>query len=535
MKSHLQLLTPSGAYVGFDSDADVLYMGNRLIDRWIDLSPESAAIQTIRYTYKPPGHHYVDRPSEEFRFRIGAIDFSGAGELLTYDAYQISQKPGGVKQVAIQLTYTSAKETKPTFHLWVHYELYPDLPIIRKWLEIQNLTDSAFYVEDVAVESLSFFASNLDSIQIWRCELSSLSKAVQFPPWEGGATDAFILVEDISMEGGVMLGNESPGILKYYQVFSDRDTVSVGLTPTTATNGFEIRVPPKGTVRTPKVWTMLFQGNAPAAIDALINDAEPFVLPCGRVLAPQQSTIRWTQLSPEWDMPAEMLKPGEVIGVDYDWALEDVEVLKRISQQVHQNGGQFGIRLPLAEIRTDVLDRRGWRLTPAPVLRPMSGTKDEETPGLEMEGRKEDKIRSDAETAIQKDRDTEKQAERGKAKQHAAAEKSENYDRTRVVYCVLSDYGYYFTQAVKALIKETEADLLVFDRPLLGPQRSVLKGCNALGHEHYTRAESIGLIYRWVFEFADHLHQEHPNLQLGITATAYGVARSDAACLTHFD
>ena len=47
---------------------------------------------------------------------------------------------------------------QPTFYLWVHYEIYPDLPVIRKWLTIQNLTDSAFFVEDVVIESLPLFA-----------------------------------------------------------------------------------------------------------------------------------------------------------------------------------------------------------------------------------------------------------------------------------------------------------------------------------------------------------------------------------------
>ena len=99
----------------------------------------------------------------------------------------------------------------------------------------------------------------------------------------------------------------------------------------------------------------------------------------------------------------------------------------------------------------------------------------------------------------------------------------------------MSDYGYYLTQAVKTLLEETETDLLILDRPILGSQRDLLKGCDALGHQHYTRAESIGVIYQWLFEFANHLHREYPALQLGITASAYGVEQVDAACLAHFD
>ena len=50
----------------------------------------------------------------------------------------------------------------------------------------------------------------------------------------------------------MVLGNESAGILKYYAVNSDRGAVSIGLTPTTAINGTEIRVPPSQSVDSPQ-------------------------------------------------------------------------------------------------------------------------------------------------------------------------------------------------------------------------------------------------------------------------------------------
>ena len=69
---------------------------------------------------------------------------------------------GGSKRVTVQFTYNSGEVIQPTFHLWIHYEIYPDLPLIRKWLTIQNLTDSAFFVEDVVIESLPLFAGRAE-------------------------------------------------------------------------------------------------------------------------------------------------------------------------------------------------------------------------------------------------------------------------------------------------------------------------------------------------------------------------------------
>ena len=151
LRAQLQPLQRIGAYAGFDLKTGILYIGNDSIERWLRLNQEAHRIQTIRYAWKPSGQSYIDRPSEEFRFRIGEIVFSGDSNLLTYNGYQIVQTMNGSKQVTVQFTYNSGAEAKPTFHLWVHYEIYPDLPVIRKWLTIQNLTDSAFFVEDVVI------------------------------------------------------------------------------------------------------------------------------------------------------------------------------------------------------------------------------------------------------------------------------------------------------------------------------------------------------------------------------------------------
>ena len=297
----------------------------------------------------------------------------------------------------------------------------------------------------------------------------------------------------------MVLGNESAGILKYYAVNSDRGAVSIGLMPTTAINGTEIRVPPSQSVDSPKIWTMLIEGDPQTTIEQITQNGLAYIPPYSKDVRLQISEIQWIALETEWEVSIESMRPGDLIALDYDWNIEDLQRVKQISERVHEGGGKFGIRLPVAEIHTAVLDRPEWQLAPVPVFQWQAAPKNHNA-----------------------DREGETQ-------------QSTTHEASPVVYCVLSDYGYYFTQAVKTLLEETGADLLILDRPILGAQRNLLKGCDALGHQHYTRAESIGVIYQWLFEFADHLHREYPALQLGITATAYGVEQPDAACLAYFD
>ncbi len=504
LRAQLQPLRRIGTYAGFDLKAHVLYMGNDFIERWLRLDQGAHKIQTIRYARKPSRQNYIDKPSEEFRFRIGEIVFSGDNDLLNYNDYQIVQKIGGGKRVTIQFTYTAAEEAQPAFYLWLHYEIYPDLPVIRKWMTIQNLTDSTFFVEDIVIESLPLFAGRADRLQIWRCGISGALEDPLPTPWEGGASEAFIIVGDAGIDSGVVLGNESAGLLKYCAVYSNRETVSIGLMPTTAINGTEIRVPSAQSVDSPKVWTMLFEGDLQTSIEKVTQDVLAYAFPYSKGVRPQIPEIQWIPPETEWKVSIESMRPGALIALDYDWNIEALQTLKQISQQVHEGRGRFGIRLPIAEMHTAVLDRPEWRLAPVLVQRWK---------------------------AAPKNRSAAKEGEQGEEE----AQQSTTYEGAPVVYCVLSDYGYYLTQAVKALLEETAADLLILDRSILGMQDNLLKGCNALGHQHYTRAESIDVIYRWLFDFADHLHREYPALQLGITANAYGVEHPDAACLAHFD
>ena len=481
LRAQLHPLKTIETYAGFDATSNLLYFGNRFVERQLYVNKNRKPVQTIGYVYKPSRQNYILLPSEEFRFRVGEIEFSGDSELLRYDSYQIEQRPGGSRRILVQLTYLANTEDRssadsiptdkanPIFHLQLQYEIYADLPVIRKWFTIRNLTDSAFFLEDIVIESLPFFAAEDANLQIWETPSSVLSI-----PWAGGESAEFMILREIIGDRSVVLGSAAPGVLKYYQIYSDQKTVSIGLTPTAALNSVEIRVPPKQSVSSPKVWTMLFEGDL-HAIDETISRVT------GELSSASTISITWVQMNRTQPLPS-----ADLIAVDYDWDSENFEVLKQVSQQVHNSGSKFGIRLPIAELGTHFLDRPNWRLTPIAV-----------------------------------------------SYEHVQSEQGK--EENRVTYCVLSDYGYYLPQAIRILLEETSADLLIFDRPIISTPDSPLIGCDAYGHEHYSRAESVGLIYRWVFEFADYLHQEYPGLQLGITSTAYGIDKPDSACLAHFD
>ena len=482
LRSLLQPWNEIGTYAGFDSATKLLYLGNHIIERRFRLNADDSVPQTSHYFHKPSRRNHVSASYEEFKFRIGEIVFTARTDTLKYKAYKIQRSIAEQKQLVIELEYSEASE-EPVCSVNIHYEVYPNLPIIRKWITFENLTDSAFFVEDIILESLSLPAESTAQFQ-----------AIENRPGLPVDSQPVIVVHDMGGDGGIVLGNEAPGILKYYNLLSGDAEIEVGLSPTSAINGFEIRVPPNTLVSTPKIWTMLFEGDYSTASEALKHVVGQRLVSAKEAIS-QAPAITWTKIPSDGKMPT-----GDFIVVDYDWNGDNLSALQRLAEQAQKEGKKFGIRLPIAEVDVRFLNRNSWRLSPITSF----GSLATENKTIQDSG------------VIDVD-------------------SSSTPNGERAVYCVLSGYGNFFSGAVHALLKETEADLLVFDGAIIGLPDNALKGCGILGHEHLSRKESVGSIYQWVFDFANHLRQQYPDLQLGITSTTYGVDAPDIAVLNHFD
>ena len=482
LRSLLQPWNGMVTYAGVDSGRRLLYLGNSLIERRFHLDGDGSAPPTIHYYRKPSGQDYISVPCDEFKFRIGKITFDANTEALKYKSHKIGQGVSKSKRLAIELEYVEGSG-EPICSVKLHYEVYPNLPLIRKWITFENLTDSAFFVEDIIIESLSL-----------RADSKVQPGTVENRPEYSVDLQPFIVVRGTEDDGGIIAGNEAPGILKYYN-FPPGDTgIEIGLRPTSAINGFEIRVPPNTVMSTPKIWTMLFEGDYATASEVLKNVVGKQLVSTNQAIS-HDSAITWTKIPSDGNVPA-----GDSIVVDYDWNGDNLSALKRLAEQVHEEGKRFGVRLLISEVDVRFLNRSAWRLSPIAGFGSLTAGND---------------INQNS----------------GVIDVHP----SSRTNGERAVYCVLSDYGNHLSHAVHTLLEVTEARLLVFDGAIIGRPDDVLKGCGVLGHEHFSRKESIWLIYQWLFDFADHLRQQFPNLKLGITSTAYGVEAPDMAVYNHFD
>ena len=103
------------------------------------------------------------------------------------------------------------------------------------------------------------------------------------------------------------------------------------------------------------------------------------------------------------------------------------------------------------------------------------------------------------------------------------------------IFCLASKYGDYVTNKLDEVIGGLGVDYVIFDMSAVGSAEESAYGCSAYGHKHFTRAESLWMLYKRIFEIVDFLHQQYPNLVICASPTLYGTPFPDIAMIGHFD
>ena len=514
---------PMGVYAGFNAKLGLFYIGNGLVERLIILDKGSKGISTIGYINRTSELDYITAPSDEFQFQIGNVLFSGKNGQLTYLSHEIINLPGGVRQLKIVLQNKDG-EGRVLLKVHVNYEVYPNNAIIRKWLEFENLSDSAIIIENLQIERLSWPE---DTQEGWgELKLYGYILAQNYPiPFSSGADEPIILGFFDERGEGFILGNEAPGVLKHFDLYTLKNTISIGLPPKEENWATEMRVPIGETSVSPKTFIMLFTGHD--LQKALKDGLGRFVNRYFNVSAKLRELSEYVylmDLNSEEKAPRE--KPGKevkLVCINYDWqqsllemtdkddasaeekikpkssiAKDNFPMLLEFSRSLHDADMKFGIYVNLTAVKMES---------------PMSR-------------------HSEWAFKLPNGKDWTVDLNDEKAK----------------IFCLGSDYGAYATQVLADLIESLDEtvgyhgprpsvvlDYIILDMPTIGSAEQGIYGCAGYGHGHYSRPESLWKIYESIFEIADFLHQKFPDLVICISPRTYGTEIPDFALLSHID
>lgn len=241
-----------------------LTLTNGIVERTIELPAETGNLITTSYKPVNGEFKYFMPSNTDFQFEVNSVRYSGKS----------NWKLVGVKQISDQLQGDGAAVTLISedrkIELTLKYLMYPDLPVVRKSLVVKNLGKEAVALESVDVEKFNvtgYYATTFSWIY------SDYGRRKSIGPYEGNMQDALVVVHNMDWQSGIVIGNESSGVLKRTSVFWDAPEITSGLTHKNARFPFRKWIKPAESFETPQVFTMVYNNHK--EVDGILNTAVP--------------------------------------------------------------------------------------------------------------------------------------------------------------------------------------------------------------------------------------------------------------------
>jgi alpha-galactosidase len=244
-------------------DNHTLTLDNGSILRILNLDEKEKGITSQSLKLKGNPREFLNPGSEEFVFVVNDKKISGT------DHWKLT----GIEQVTGEYQGNGAVVTlemkEPGIRIGISYLLYPDLPVIRKHIFVQNIGNKELKLESPDLERLRFRGSNTGT-ECW--VLHDYARQKSLGKFIGNWFDPLVVVHHVTGSHGIFLGNEAPGVMKRTAVFERPDELSIGLTHRDQSFGFRKWLKPGETWESPWV----FSG-------AYANTADPYQIINGQV------------------------------------------------------------------------------------------------------------------------------------------------------------------------------------------------------------------------------------------------------------
>jgi len=192
--------------------------------------------------------NYINK-SKEFSFTMNDQELNG------YSGWNLASKEtihDDAEGHGIKLVLASNKS--PKIEVAINYMLYPNLPLIRKWLSISNKDSLDLKLENVNIEDLETRLSQVQSVVYHNYgRMKHLGKYV------GNWDDPVVVVHNIRERRGIALGNEAPGVLKRTAYHTNSNNIEVGLTHNEEDFPYRKWISPGESWESPKIFICLYE------------------------------------------------------------------------------------------------------------------------------------------------------------------------------------------------------------------------------------------------------------------------------------
>ncbi|MEN1784751.1 MAG: alpha-galactosidase [Bacteroidota bacterium] len=207
--------------------------------------------------------------SRDFSFRLNDRQYDGFSGWNILQKDTIADNFGGE---GIKLTVVPTSNKAPNFVLCLYYMVYPELPLIRKWISIKNTDGSAVLkLEALNIEDLCTTLDNVHSVVH-----HNYARMKHLGRYVGDWDDPVMVVHQTTKSRGIALGNETMGILKRTAYHTQDNNIEVGLTHQTQPFPFRKYIASQEEWHSPKTFIALY-GNRDDGFQVVDDEVNRFV------------------------------------------------------------------------------------------------------------------------------------------------------------------------------------------------------------------------------------------------------------------
>lgn len=196
----------------------------------------------------PENDNFINK-SCEFSFTINDQEFNG------YSGWNLVRKePIHDETEGHGLRLVLESSVTPNIKLEINYLIYPDLPLIRKWISISNI-----YTEDLKLENVNIEDLNTRLSQVHSIVYHNYGRMKHLGQYVGDWNDPVIVVHNVKERRGIALGNEAVGVLKRTAYHTTNNNIEVGLTHLKQDFPFRKWLAPGETWESPGIFICLYE------------------------------------------------------------------------------------------------------------------------------------------------------------------------------------------------------------------------------------------------------------------------------------
>lgn len=251
------------SYARWDNQS--VYLDNGVIRRMIQIDPAATGVFSKSMKLVGDDHEFLAPGTDDFGFNLNGKHLTGADtwKLVSVKAIR-DENEGDGAQIILE-------SRENNLRIAVTYLLYPKLPIVRKKISFTNLSDKDQCLESVDLESLRFDQSGTGT-ECW--VMHDYARQKSLGQYIGNWYDPVVIVHEVVLRRGMILGNEAPGVMKRTTAFLRPDLMTTGLTHADQQFGFRKWLKPGIPWESTWVFTGIYAGSDDpyTALNGPVND-----------------------------------------------------------------------------------------------------------------------------------------------------------------------------------------------------------------------------------------------------------------------